>query len=104
MLPYQLFRPVVRVRHHNFVTARVRIRFDGFINVEEKRILEIRRDYANAAALAPGQIARVQIGMILEFLDGPLHARAGGRFNDTCVVQDPGDRRGRNFGSPGHLF
>ena len=55
-------------------------------------------------AFAAGQVARVEVGMVLQFLDGPHDPRACRILDDAGVVQHAGDGRGGHFGAPGHLF
>ena len=49
----------------------------GFIDIEKERVLQVGDDHPQSPALAAGQAARVQIGVILEFFDGFHHAGAG---------------------------
>ena len=95
---------IVSIRHDYFVSAGVGIVLDGLIDVEEERILHVGEDHADCAALAAGEVARMQIGVIPKFFDGFQNARARGGFDDACVIQHPGHGRSGDFGAASDLF
>src|ERR1035438_9045732 len=101
---HQLLATVVGVGHHHFVAGGVRIALHRLIDVEEKGILHVGDDHPDGAALPAGEVAGVEVGMILQFFDCLDYSRAGGSLDDACIVQDPRDRSGGDLGAAGHLF
>ena len=101
----ELFAAIVGVGDDDFEARRlVRIAFDGFEDVEEEGVLHIGDDHADGAAFSAREIAGVQIGVILEFLDGLDDAGAGGGLDHACIIEHARDRGGGDFGAAGHLF
>src|SRR5579863_2569486 len=50
------------------------------------------------------QISRVEIGMVLQFLNGLFNAGARGTLDHAGIVQNAGHRSRRYLRPPGHLF
>jgi hypothetical protein len=61
---------------------------DGLVNVEEERVLHVGDDHTDGPALASGQAAGVEVGVVLQFFDSLGDSRARGILDDTGIVQD----------------
>ena len=78
--------------------------FDCLVDIQEERIPNVRNDHPDAAALSACEAAGVEIGVILEFLDGFHHARARRSLHDGDIVQNAGDGRRGNSCASRNLF
>ena len=61
-------------------------------------------DDTNGPALPARQVSRVQVGVVLEFLDRFDHAGPRGGLHHGGIVQHPGHGCGGHLGAPGYLF
>ena len=100
----QLFAAIVGVGDYDFEAGGMRVALHRLVDIEEKGILHIGDDHPDRPALSARQVAGVEIGMILQFLDCLDHSGTGGSLDHACIVQYPRDRGGGDLGAAGHLF
>src|SRR5262249_12511385 len=101
---HELLGAVIGIGPDHFEAAGVRAGFDGPVDVEEERVLHVGDDHPNRSTLAAREAAGMQVGMVLQLLDGAHHAGAGGVLDDARVVEHARHRGGGHLGAPGHLF
>ena len=95
---------VIGVGHHHVVSVLASVGLQGAENVEEERVLHVGGDHAEGLALASGQRAGMQVGVIVQLGHRLDHPGAGGASHDGHIVQDAGYRGRGDAGAFGYFF
>src|SRR5262245_53506912 len=102
--PYDPLWIVVRVGEDDVVTVRAGLLFYALDQFREERIVNVRDDQAEDPAVTGRQAARVDIRRVVQHLDRGLDLTLYFFADESRVVYDMRDRRGRHPGKLGDIF